>query len=304
VLQEYADMAQRQPDSATAQYLYTSLLRGPAGVDALEKLAVRYGTEPNILRSLTWRRMVHGNYAGTIDGWNRLRAMSPADAAHVADAQVRALVARQRAPEAAGVLASLLKDTQDDSRVEHLAEYLMVVSLAGGDPRRQIDSIAKDGADGRFDPIRARAGLEPVAGAAQQPLVVQLMLALRSDPAKAMRLAKGMSEGDAMQLGSEQWGLLFGEAVRTNDSTVIAKLEHANRTTDSADRGMLKRYLQGEAVSLENTDLEPGVRAAAMLVRSRNAALTAGERAQLRARAAQTDLLHSVVTQALARWPA
>jgi hypothetical protein len=41
-----------------------------------------------------------------------------------------------------------------------------------------------------------------------------------------------------------------------------------------------------------------------MLVRSRNASLPAAERAQLRARAAQTDLLHSVVTRALAKWPA
>ena len=41
-----------------------------------------------------------------------------------------------------------------------------------------------------------------------------------------------------------------------------------------------------------------------MLVRSRNAALPAAERAQLRTLAAQTDLLHSVVTQALAKWPA
>jgi hypothetical protein len=57
-------------------------------------------------------------------------------------------------------------------------------------------------------------------------------------------------------------------------------------------------------VSLANADLEPGMRAAAMLVRSRNAALPAAERAQLRTQAAQTDLLHSVVTQALARWPA
>jgi hypothetical protein len=302
LLQEYADMARREPDSAAAQYLYASLLHGPAGVDALEKLAAKYGKEPNILRSLTWRRMTHGDYAGTIQGWNRLRAMSSSDAAHVADAQVRALVATQRAPEAAGVLAALLKEAQDDSRAEHLAEYLMVVSLAGGDPRRQIANIDKDAADVRLDHIRARAGLEPVAGAAQQPVLVQVMLALRSDPAKAMRLAKGLSQGDVLQLGPEQWGLLFGEAVRTNDKNVVAKLERFNLGTDSIDRNALKRYVQGDAVSLDNTDLEPGMRAAAMLVRSRNAALPAGERAQLRAHAARTDLLHSVVTQALGKW--
>lgn len=304
VQQEYADMARRKPDSSAAQYLYASLLRGPAGVDALEKLAAKYGTEPNILRSLTWRRMVHGDYAGTIEGWNRLRALSPGDAAHVADAQVRALIARQRVPEAAGVLAGLAKDPQDEDRAEHLAEYLMVVSLAGGDPQRQIGAIAKDADDARLDHIRARAGLEPVAGAAQQTLLVKLMLALRSDPAKAMRLAKGMSQADVLQLGSEQWGLLFGEAVRTNDKTVMEKLDRLNRGTGSAERSVLKRYVQGDAVSLDDADIEPGMRAAVMLVRSRNAALPAGERAQLRAHAAQTDLLHSVVTQALAKWPA
>ncbi|MCS0611456.1 hypothetical protein NX783_01695 [Massilia kyonggiensis] len=305
VMQEYADMASRKPDSAAAQYLYATLQHGPAAVDALEKLAARFGTEPNILRSLTWRRMVHGDYAGTIAGWNRLHALSSDDAAHVADAQVRALVARQRAPEAVRLLASLLKAPQDDSRSEHLAEYLMVVRLTGGDPRRQIDDIARDaGGDAQFDHIRARAGLEPVAAAAQQPLLVKVMLALRSDPASAVRLARGMTQGDAMQLGPEQWGLLFGEAVRANDTAVMAKLERLGRGLDSADRSLFKRYVQGDAVDLEDADLEPGLRAAAMLVRSRNAALPAGERAQLRAHAAQADLLHSVVTQALAAWPA
>jgi len=305
LLQEYADKAKQQPDSAAAQYLYASLLRGQASVDALEKLAAKYGNEPNILRSLTWRRMAHGDYAGTIEGWNRLHALAPRAAADVADAQVRALVAKQRANEAAGLLASLLKSPQDDSRGEHLAEYLMVVSLAGGDARRQMDAVdKKDTADAAFDPIRVRAGLEPVAAAAQQPLLVQVMLALRSDPAKAVRLARGMTQGDVMALGPEQWALLFGEAVRTNDKAVVAKLEHLGRGLDSTDRSTLTRFVQGDAVSLANADLEPGMRAAAMLVRSRNAALPAAERAQLRTQAAHTDLLHSVVTQALAKWPA
>jgi hypothetical protein len=230
--------------------------------------------------------------------------ISPADAAHVADAQVRALVAKRRGPEAAGVLAALLKEPQDDSRAEHLAEYLMVVRLTGGDPRGQFGNIAKDILDDvRIDHIRVRAGLEPVAGIAQQTPLVQLMLALRSDPVKAMRLAKSVTQADLRQLGPEQWGLLFGEAVRSNDQAVVAKLEHNNPLTDRADRSTLKRFVQGEAVSLENADLEPGLRAAAMLVRSRNASLAAGERAQWRARAAETDLLHSVVTQALAKWP-
>jgi tetratricopeptide (TPR) repeat protein len=305
VLQEYADMARRDPDSAKAQYLYAALMHGQAGVDSLEKLAARFGKEPHILRSLTWRRMVHGDYAGTIDGWNRLRSFAPGEAAEVVDAQVRALVARQRAPEAARVLAALLNAPQDDSRAVHLAEYLMVVGLAGGDPRRQVDSIAKEAsADGRIDHVLVRAGLEPVAAGTQQTVLVQLMLALRSDPAAAMRLAKRMTQGDVMQLGPEQWGLLYAEAVRSKDQAVVEKLDRLNRGVDQADRATLKRYVQGEQVSLEDSDLEPGLRAAAMLVRSRNASLPAAERAQLRARAAQTDLLHSVVTRALAKWPA
>jgi hypothetical protein len=162
----------------------------------------------------------------------------------------------------------------------------------------------KDTTDAAFDPIRVRAGLEPVAAAARQPLLVQVMLALRSDPAQAVRLARGMTQGDVMALGTEQWGLLFGEAVRTNDKAVVAKLEHLGRGLDSTDRSTLTRFVQGDAVSLADADLEPGMRAAAMLVRSRNAALPAAERAQLRTQAAQTDLLHSVVTQALAKWPA
>ncbi|MGZ7062350.1 MAG: hypothetical protein ACXVKD_05790, partial [Candidatus Angelobacter sp.] len=305
VLQEYADMARRAPDSATAQYLHASLLRGPASVDALDKLAARFGKEANILRSLTWRRMVHGDYAGTIEGWNRLRSFAPDEAANVADAQVRALVARQRAAEAAAVLVALLKQPKDDSRAEHLAEYLMIVALTGGDPRRQVESVAKNAsADGGIDHVLVRAGLEPVGGAAQQTVLVQLMLALRSDPAAAMRLAKRMTQSDVMQLGPEQWGLLYAEAVRSQDKDVVAKLDRLNRGVDQAERATLKRYVQGEQVSLENADLEPGLRAAAMLVRSRNASLPAGERAQLRAQAAQSDLLHSVVTRALAKWPA
>jgi hypothetical protein len=305
LLQEYADMAQRQPGSAQAQYLYASLMHGKSGVDALEKLSARYGKDPHILRSLTWRRMAHGDYAGTIDGWNRLNAFSPADAAQVADAQVRALVARQRGADAAGVLVSLLKDPKDDSKAEHLAEYLMVVRLNGGDPRRQLENIASELAgDASIDHIRVRAGLAPVAEGGQQSTLVRLALALRSDPVQALRLAKQLSQGEVLQLGSEQWGLLYSEAVRAGDKAVVAKLEHDHARTDSGGRAALKRFVQGEAVSLDDADLEPGLRAAAMLVRSRNAALPAAERAQLRAGAAQADLLHSVVTQALAKWPA
>jgi len=305
LLQEYADMARRQPDAAAAQYLYANLLPGHAGVAALDKLAARFRDDADILRSLTWRRMTLGDYAGTLQGLQRLQAMSPPDAARISDAGVRALVAAGRAPEAAALLAKLMQNPQDDSRAEHAAEYLMVVQLAGGDARRQFDQLAKDAKDdARLDFIRVRAGMDPMAGSAQTSPLVRLMLALRKDPRAALGLSEGMTQAELGQLGPEQWGLLFGEAVRLNRSALVAKLERIDMSMSHADRAVLKRYVKGEAASLDDVTVEPGLRAAAMLVRARNTALPAGERVQLRAGAAQHDLLHSVVSSALRTWQA
>lgn len=306
LLQEYGEKARSEPDSAAAQYLYANLLRGRAGIAALDKLAASHGNDPDIVRSLTWRRMTQGDYDGTLKGWKHLQTISAAEAARIADAEVRALVASNRAPEAAALLAKLLGDPQDSSRIEHMAEYLMVVKLTGGDPRQQLERFgknAKDDAD--IDPVRVRAGMEPVAGEAQQRMLVRLMLALRSDPAAAVRLAEAMPQLELAQLGPEQWGLLFGEAVRSNHAAVVAKLGRvANLGMSRADRVTLERFVKGEAVTLDELTIEPGLRAAAMLVRSRNGSLPAGERAQLRAAATRADLLHSVVSSALVKWPA
>lgn len=304
LVQEYAELARSKPDSASAQYLYAALMRGTDGLAAVEQLAVRFDKDPNILRSLTWRRMVHGDFAGANKSWALLHDLSPKDADEVIDAQVLALVAQKKMEEAKTVLSGSLHDANGGISATRAAEFAMVVNLAGGDSRRVLGEMAKDAKDGEdFDHIRVRAGLEPAAATEKQSALVKLGLALRDNPAQALRIGSSLTYPEYVALGPEQWALLYGEAVRTNNQPLATRLEHFVSSTSYSDRDILKKFVRGEDVSLNQANLEPGVRAAALFVRSRNASLAPQERAELRDRAAQADLLHSVVTSALIKWP-
>jgi hypothetical protein len=71
---------------------------------------------------------------------------------------------------------------------------------------------------------------------------------------------------------------------------------------DQATLEVFSRFVRGEAVSLEEADLIPEVRAAACFVRSRNAALPAEERRRLVEQARREDWLQGTVSEAIASW--
>ncbi|GGC66926.1 tetratricopeptide repeat protein [Undibacterium terreum] len=304
MLREYAAQAKQQPASAKAQYLYAVMLKGTQGLDAMESVAQKFGNEPHVLRTLTWRRTVAGNYAGAMQSYLRLKQVSPDIAADVIDNQVQALVAQGRLREALDVLAESFRAKNARNKARDAGDFALIARMAGGDPLSLVTELpdspefAKD-----VDMVRVRAGLEPKQAAAENSRAVNLAMALRNNPGQALKLAHTMKRGEFFSLQEEQLALLYCEAARMQDKAIQTQLAVSFGMT-SRDLEFLSRYVRGEPVPLASISLDLPVQAAAMFVRSRNTALPWVERETLRRSAARTDLFHSVISSALQQWPA
>ncbi|MEB0031880.1 hypothetical protein QN372_14060 [Undibacterium sp. RTI2.1] len=302
LLSEYGERAKQQPDSANAQYLFASLLSGDEGINAMQNLTQKFPQDPNILRSLVWRKAAHGDYQGANNDITRLHKLSPSDAARLLDVEVRIKVALRRGFEAMNLLNAAVRDKVADNRAGHAADFGLVARYFGADPEIYLKALPGDEQNFRaLDFYRVRAGL-PVT-LPQNALLpeIKLAMALRNAPATALTIARDLSRNQISSLGTDQLTLLYGEAVRTNDKVLLIKLQgilHLSKTEETALQG----YLRGEDISLEQFDIELDIQAAAYLIRSRNTQLAAAERSALRARAARTDLLHGVISTALNQW--
>jgi hypothetical protein len=121
------------------------------------------------------------------------------------------------------------------------------------------------------------------------------------DPRAAVELAAQLTPTDFHLLSGGGWGLAYGEAVRTGAEEPERALARA-QMLDTASLEVFRRFVRGEAVSLENAELTPELRAAACFVRSRNTSLPAEERRQLVEQARKDDQLHGTVSEAIATW--
>ena len=101
------------------------------------------------------------------------------------------------------------------------------------------------------------------------------MNAVRRDPREVLRIAAQLSSHDLFSLSTGAWALGYGEAVRMGDAAAEKGLEQARRV-DPASLEVFRRFVVGDAASLEDAWLTPEVRAAACFVRSRNTALSGG----------------------------
>src|SRR5262249_26285421 len=124
--------------------------------------------------------------------------------------------------------------------------------------------------------------------------------AVLSGPGKVPSLAGSLTPMDLARLSVAEWSLAWSECVRVADETCRRNLEKSahNSAYDLAD---LARYLRGESSSLESLLLDPTVRAATLLVRSRSATLSA-DRDRLIAEARRADWLHDEITDAVPAW--
>jgi tetratricopeptide (TPR) repeat protein len=303
VMEEYRARAQAQPDSATAQYLYARLKTGREGSAAIEQLAQRYPQEPLILRSAIYNRWRSGDWRGTLQAWESLRSLNPLEAVRLSEAEATALVALGRRGEALDQLKQMFASSDPAQRAELAGLYARVAhDQKGAVPDELIAALEAEKAsepDSKLWGLRAYAGL-PMEGAPDWPSL-HLMASVGHDPKAALAHAVELRIEEFQAVSDEGWALAYGEAVRTqatDSETVLARAF----LLDAASLDVFRRFVRGEAVSIEEAELEPPVRAAARFVRSRNPSLRAEERRQLLEQARQDDWFHGAVSEAMASW--
>ncbi|MEO7494577.1 MAG: hypothetical protein ABIT83_19580 [Massilia sp.] len=303
MLKEHAARAQAHPDSAVEQYLYAVLLPGQPGTDAMQALALKFPQDAVILRSLAWRKAAHGDYPGALRDATRLHQLSRELAEENINIEVRTLLALHRGAEALALLDRTLRDpaaTHDDgARVG----YALVARQMGGDADRYLRPAAGEKESAlRLDWLRVNAGLQPLQSDSEKDPAVKMALALRDAPEVASRAAATISPSGFAGMSAGQLALLYAEAARRQHAAVSEKMSKLIRLSSTED-ALLRRFVRGEAVSLDEADLEIDMQAAACFIRSRNPSLSAAEREALRLRAAKLDLLQGAVTTALKQWP-
>lgn len=293
---EYAALAKKDGASADTRYLAARLLHGKERAAAMAELARQFPQHGRILASHMGGQWRAGDAAGTLSTWKALVQADVKEADEMVEEAVGALI-RLRRPQDA---LSLMKDAfhRGGSRKQQIAE--LYARVAG--PQQQPESLlleAKEGEPGGENwTSRARAGLK-VGGDA--PAVAQLMQRLRTDPKGALELAAGIPRFDVLELDPSSWVLAYGEAVRTGSQGAASALEH--KVFISPDRwDNFVQYVRGGAAPLDDAELDPPLRAAAMFVRSRNDALSPKERAQLLESARQSDVPRTVVSTAIDSW--
>lgn len=303
LLLEYAERAKQQPSSAQAQFLYASLLSGAAGVATMQELSLQFPQDPDILHSLVWRKTIHEDYAGANRDLARLHKLSPRHADSLLDTEVSTLLAEKRGIEALRLLHAAVRDKTAENRPGHAADFALVAKQIRVNPDFWLKELpaAENNAD-LLDFYRVRAGLRPLQTQETQSSFVKLALALRNDPAQALNIARGMNRRQLSLLATDQLSLLLGEVVRTKDAPLYAMMSGMLALPQSKTT-LLESFMRGEPVSIEAIDIDLNIQSAACFIRSRNAQLSAQERASLRSRAARTDLLLGPVTTALHQWP-
>ncbi|AZP11424.1 tetratricopeptide repeat protein [Undibacterium parvum] len=304
LLSQYAAKAQQHPESATAQYLHASLLAGLPGLAAMQAAHLSFPQDASILSALAWRKAIHADYSGAYQDILKLRQLSPKHADTLFDTEVRTLLAQGRKLDALNLLNAAARDKRASARAARAADFALVARQANADPEFWFKQLppSVDNASS-IDFYRIRAGLAPKQAAKNQDNYVQLALALRNNPSLAVQLARALDPYQLSSLASDQMLLLFGEALKIEDASLIKRLQNALHLSKE-ESGLLSNFMQGEAVDLDQFDLALEMQPAAYLIRSRNPQLSDAERAGLRSLAARTDFMRGPVTTALTQWPA
>lgn len=305
--QEYEAAAQAAPDSASAQYLSARLLRGQAGIDAMERLLIRFPEDDTILRSVVYGRYVQGRWPAAVEAWETLRTRSPEVAKDVAEEGLTSLFAAGRGAQALTEDEALFQKVPEAKRESLAVLYAhLAQALHAETPAKLIEALeqtpnaggsAPDEAVKRWD-LRGRAGL-PLEGAPAD--ATAFFQKVRSDPGAALAAVHGMAPLELLQMGIPTWALLYAEAVRTNDAKARAALAHLP-VLRPLDRERFERFVRGEEATLDPLDIPPPVHAAADVVRARNASLAPAERTRLLTEARALAPLEPTVTAATQTW--
>lgn len=291
-----------KPESPITLFLAAQLQTGADGIAAMQVAHERFPQEPTILHSLVWRKAIHGYYAEAYQDLQGLHQLAPGTADRLFDLEVQLLLTQNRPLDAIKLLQNTVRDRRAERRADHAADFALVARQSRIDPEFWLKELPAAKNDlGLLDFYRVRAGLKPYQNPILHSPQVKLALALRSNPAQAITLAAAQNPLQLAQLSKAQLSLLLAEANRLNQTTLIAQTRPL-LGLNKADASLLQQFVRGENVDIDHADLDLEVQSAAFLVRARNTQISPAERNQLRSRAAQTDLLHSVISTALAQW--
>jgi hypothetical protein len=278
-------------------------LSGTEGVAAMQELNQRFPQDADILHSLVTRKLLHDDTAGAYRDLAQLRKLSPKHADRLLDTEVKILLAEHRGIEALQLLNNAVRDKAAAKRPDHAADFALVARQINVKPDfwlKELPATEKN-AD-MLDFYRVRAGLRPLQTQETQSAFVKLDLALRSDPAEALKIAKRMNRQQLSFLATDQLTLLFGEAIRTKDLNLV-EMMNGMLPLSKAKTKLLEEFLSGGQVNLNDLDIDLDIQSAAHFIRSRNPQLNSKERAILRKQAQKTDFLIGSVTTALHQWP-
>ena len=299
IVQELQQATQNTPIS---HFLAAQLQTGTEGIAAMQAAHQRFPQEPAILQNLVWRKAVHGHYADAYQDLQRLHQLSPGAADTLFDLEVQLLLALGRNLDAIKLLQATIRDTRAERRADHAADFALVARQSRIDPEFWLKELPAAKNDlSLLDFYRVRAGLKPYQNSFLHTPSVQLALALRNNPTQALSIAQTLNPLQLAQLSKAQLSLLLAEANRQNQEQLSAQtraLLHLNK----ANTLLLQQFIRGDQVEIDRADFDLEVQSAAFLARSRNPQIGAQERSQLRNRAAQTDILRSVISTALAQW--
>ena len=303
MLKEYAQRASQHVDSSSEQYLYASLLSGSEGLQAMKSLRQKFPQDANILRSLTWRKFIHGDNQGAAQDLQQLSILSPENASYLFDTQIKLLLTQQRAGDALKILDVAINNSKGMERAARALEFSEIArQVNSSDPEKYLRSMPEDDNDKVLDIYRAKAGLQPNNMANRDLPMVKLSQSLRNSPEQTLDLVKQINTIQVRKyLAADQLALLYGEASRINNKAVKDKLQHM-MPMRKADLAVFEQFVRGENVSLDEMDFETDVLAAAYFIRSRNSQLSPQERKNLRQLAAKTDVLQGVVSTAIKQW--
>lgn len=296
---EYLERIRQKPDDPTAQYLLASIIQGPSGLQAMQTVHQRFPDFVPALASLAWRKLAHRDFIGGGRDLQQLRKLSASEADSLTDLEVRSLLGQHRLADAHKLMQQVLS-VNSKGNISAMGAQLALIAQQNGENRSDVLAALPFADDQSRDLARVYAGLAPLKATAGESILVQMVQAMRDNPGKAIELAE--KNTPLAFLPNEQQAFLFGLAMAKKNQAVVNRLKILLQISQE-DQNLLRAYIDGANVDLDQGDFPPEMQTVAIFFRSRNPQLPASEREQLRKLAFQTDLQPNLVRHALNNWP-
>jgi hypothetical protein len=307
LLAQYQKKHQEQPDSADFGYLHARLEVPLRAAPITEELVRRFPDHMPSRRAHAYNEYQLRRFEQAVESFRVLRKMATKEWLRQLPHLAGALVAIGRGEEALRELESAFDEQGADKPA--IAElHARVARVVGSSAEYLFLKLPREVAHDTLVWHRALAGLpvseDQLAKIEDRPFrdAVDIVLAVRSTPDKALELSARASERTLRILDDEVWALMYAEAVRrTGEEKAVQALASANAMRAELTHAVRAFVEEGRREpALDETSFE--LRAAIEFARSRRASVNAAERGDLLASARRDDLLHGPVTAAIDGW--